>query len=183
MIRRAWLLFACLWISCSPALACQFLKEQCNLITKNGGSGVMRCFLRGDANPNEPKLDKILAQDFRSGNELYCPSLYNKGDVRFEFWLFPCKHEATVATINRFTVKQIATNIDAWETPGKSQGHYAMPFESHEAYNESLCETRDLDAQNTFTITTPLLNTEEARGFKNGVSVRMLPPTNQNFGM
>lgn len=154
---------------------CRFIQEQCVL---GPSDNVVRCFVGGDAHAGEPSLDRILAQDYRSSGESSCPSFFTNAEVRFEFWLFSCAPQAQATQFSRARTLATAQRIIQIErgevvyrdhydgTYGAASGDYADP--------STLCHHNNASHQNTFTITTPLMDTDAARGFLHGVGIRVL---------
>lgn len=137
-----------------PASACRFIEKQC-VYGGIGGRTVLRCVVGGDSVPGEPRLDRILAQDFRYDDELSCQSLYTT-TAKVELYLLACREQAEAVVFSTKNTRSF--NRDRERNLG---GGYPMPIGTPET-----CEN-----YTTFTIATPLMDTEEARGFRNGIRI------------
>lgn len=154
---------------------CRFLQEQCIL---GPADNVMRCFVGGDAHAGEPPLDRILAQDFRSAGESSCPSLFVNSEVRFEFWLMACAPQAAATVFTQ--AKSFATARRIYEIEKSEivyRDHYDGTYGASDIGDfAGACLNNETSHQNNFTITTPLMDTDAARGFIHGVAIRILRP-------
>lgn len=159
------------------AHACRFITEQCTL---GPGDRVLRCFLGGDAHPGEPPLDRVLAQDFRSDGESSCPSIMIREAVRFEFWLMACAPQAAATTFTSDDTAAAAQRIyDIEKAELVYRDHYDGTYKTTTAYTP--CSDADPQHQNNFTISTPLMDTDAARGYIGGVSIRILRSPEVDF--
>lgn len=136
------------------ATGCRFIQNQC-VYGSDGGDGVLRCVVGGDSVPGEPRLDRILAQDFRYDDDYSCQSLYTK-TVKVELYLLACREQAESVVFTNQNTKVFNRDRER-----KLGGGYPMPTGTPQT-----CEN-----YTTFTIATPLMNTNEARGFRNGIRI------------
>lgn len=139
---------------------------------------VVRCFVGGDAHKGEPPLDRILAQDYRSEGESSCGSLFVNAEVRFEFWLMACAPQAAATDFTQ--AKSFATARRIYETE-RNEIVYRDQYDGTYGLDEAgdftgVCNSNNIMHQNNFTITTPLMDTDAARGFIYGVAIRILRP-------